>query len=250
LSEEAVQFSAKDGSLLRGILHLPDLAKAPGFICIHGLTLDHEMFADLGRMAAAAGILCLRFHMRGHGDSEGRLEEQGFEDEVDDARSALEYLGARAEIEAGRLGALGFSLGGAVAGVLSSRVALGALATWGSLLDTQRWTSLRYEQYGRPFEGMVRIWDEIPVSESLFNQAIANDPFTNVLDFKGPYFAAHGGRDRNHPQEKSIEVVEARLARGLPSEGFFPASSGHKFQVPEDQALLLEKTVDFFKASL
>jgi predicted acyl esterase len=250
LSEVAVEFAATDGSRLRGLLHLPTRAPAPGFICIHGLTLNHEMFAELGRRAADAGIACLRFHMRGHGDSEGALEAQGFEDEVADARNALEYLAARPELDAGRLGVLGFSLGGAVAAVLSARMEFKALATWASLLDTQRWTSLRYEQYGRPFEGMVRIWDEIPVSESLFDQAIALDPFTDVLDFKGPYFAAHGGRDRNHPQEKSIEAVELRLARGLPSEGYFPSLSGHKFQIPEDQALLVKKTLSFFKASL
>lgn len=253
------------GSTLRGVFHLPPPsgpgtcdwgeAKFPALACLHGLTLDHSFFEDLGKRLAAEGVALLRFNARGHGDSGGKLEEQGFEDEVDDLLEALTWLGAHPEVDRGRLGVLGFSLGGAVACVASARRAakgkpLKALATWGSLLDTSAWKNLREEQYGRIEGKIVRIWDDIPVATRLFEEAIAVNPYADGLAFPGPYFAAHALRDKAHPPAKSQELVAARLAAGLPAEGFFPPDSGHKFQKPEDFAELNARTAAFFKKNL
>ena len=94
-----------------------------------------------------------------------------------DAAAALDFLGSRPGLDPQRLGVLGFSSGsGAAAAVLSARRQLKALATWGSLLDTKNWTDLRFDQYGPPKDGVVEIWDGIPVSERLFTEAIASDP--------------------------------------------------------------------------
>lgn len=243
MSERPVEFGP-----LRGILH--DAGKGPAFACVHGLTLKHSMFADLGAMAEAAGISLLRFHLSGHHDSGGKLEEQGFLDQLADLLLALEFLGDQKGVDPARVGLLGFSMGGALAAVASKKAPLKALATWGSLWDTKRWTDARLEQYGAPDSGMVKIWDGIPVSARLFSEAIGLDPYQDALGFKGPFFAAHGGRDRNHPQEKSIELVAERKKLGLPAQGYFPERSGHKFQVPEDWNELNQKTLDFFKASL
>jgi dipeptidyl aminopeptidase/acylaminoacyl peptidase len=242
---------------LNGVFHdASDAASAsgsaagPAFACIHGLTLDHDMFAELGARAERLGISVLRFHMRGHFDSGGKLEEQGFEDEIADALDALSFLRAQPGVDPARVGLLGFSIGGAVAAVVSKRSPLKALATWGSLLDTARWKDERYAQYRGAEDGIVRIWDGIGVSARLFSEAIACNPFQDALDFGGPYFAAHGGRDRNHPQEKSMELVQKRQSLGRPAEGFFPPSSGHKFQNPQDRERLNAMTLDFFRRSL
>src|SRR5258708_7399540 len=154
---------------LRGVLH--DAGKGPAFACIHGLTLSHDMFASLGELAQEEGITVLRFHMRGHHDSQGRLEDQGFNDEVADALAALEYLEKQPGVDPARAGLLGFSIGGAVAAVASKRARLRALATWGSLLDTTRWKDERYAQYRAPQGGVVKIWDDIAVSSRLFTEA-------------------------------------------------------------------------------
>jgi dipeptidyl aminopeptidase/acylaminoacyl peptidase len=247
VSQRAVQFDS-GGSALKGVLH--EGGNGPGFVCVHGLTLSHEMFADLGALAEVAGISVLRFHLRGHHDSGGKLEEQGFLDQVADVAAAVEFMKAQPGLDPARVGLLGFSLGGAAACVASPRLGLKALATWASLFDTKRWQDERYSQYRGPLDGVIRIWDNIAVSVRLFKEAIGCDPFQDALNFPGPYFAAHGGRDRNHPQAKSIELVEARKKMGRPAEGYFPPASGHKFQVAEDWKLLNQKTLDFFKESL
>lgn len=243
MSETAVEFG-----LLKGVLH--GAGSSAGFVCIHGLTLKHDMFEELGRRADAAGLSVLRFHLRGHFDSGAKLEEQGFNDAVDDVLAGVEFLKSQAGMDPERVGLLGFSIGGAEASVASKKISIKALAIWGSLLDTRRWREERYAQYRKPKGGIIKIWDDIAVSDRLFSEAIACDPFQDALEYGGPFFAAHGGRDHNHPQEKSIELVEKRRALGLPAEGFFPADSGHKFMATQDRELLNQKTLDFFKAAL
>jgi dipeptidyl aminopeptidase/acylaminoacyl peptidase len=208
------------------------------------------MFEPLALAAEAQGIACLRFHMRGHGDSEGALEEQGFEAQVADAAAALDFLSSLPDLDPTRIGLLGFSLGGAVAAVLSARRPMKALALWGSLLDTKNWSGSRFDRYGKPENGVVKIWDDIPVSEELFSQALTNDPLADALAYPGPLFAGHGLKDQNHPPEKSQELVLRRQEAGLKAEGFFPPRSGHTFKVSEDKELLMAKTLAFFKANL
>lgn len=243
MSEVAVEFGP-----LKGILH--GAGSPAGFACIHGLTLHHDMFQELGRRAEAAGLSLLRFHLRGHHDSGGKLEEQGFNDAVEDVRAGVEFLKSQPGMDPSRVGLLGFSIGGAESAVLSKRTALKALAIWGSLLATAKWKEDRYQEYAVDEQGLVRIWGNIAVSHRLFKEATEQDPFQDALDFKGPLFVAHGGKDRNHPQSKSIELVAKRAERGLPVESYFPENSGHKFQPAEDREILNQKTLDFFKASL
>jgi dipeptidyl aminopeptidase/acylaminoacyl peptidase len=247
MPERAIEFLSA-GSRLKGVFH--DAGKGPAILCLHGLTLSHSMFQELGQKTEAEGLSLLRFHLRGHFDSEGSLEAQGFFDEIADASAAWDFMAGQSGVDPSRLGLLGFSLGGAVASMLSGQRQVKAFATWASLFDTSRWKQARVDQYGEAQRGIVRIWDGIGVSERLFSEAVGCNPYQEALQFPGPFFAAHGARDRNHPQEKSIELVAARKALGRQAEGFFPERSGHKFQVKEDWDRLQALSLDFFKRSL
>jgi hypothetical protein len=243
------------GAMLRGVLSRPDGDAKPGpaFVCLHGLTLSHAFFEGLAEQAAGRGLACLRFHARGHYDSGAKLEEQGFFDQVADLNAAFDFLGRQGEAAASRLGILGFSMGGAVAAVLAGRLGypkVKALAAWGSLWDTAYWKTAREEKYGKPENGLIKIWDEIPVSVRLFDEAVASQPIIDALNFGGPMFLAHGLKDKNHPPDKSVELAGQRQAAGRRTETFFAERSGHLFQVPEDKARLEQLCADFFRDTL
>lgn len=111
----------------------PDLAPgkpAPAVLLCQGMsgvrTLVLPQVADA---LAAQGIATLRFDYAGFGDSEG---ERGWIDpgaRVEDARCALAALLARGDVDPGRVGVYGHSLGGPVAiGVAAADVRVRALA--------------------------------------------------------------------------------------------------------------------------
>ena len=105
---------------LEGVLHLPrdSGVKVPGVVLCHphplyGGNMDNNVIVAVSRALNEQGIVALRFNFRGVGSSNGTFDNGA--GEQDDARAALAALVVRPEIDAGRLGIMGYSFGGMVA---------------------------------------------------------------------------------------------------------------------------------------
>src|SRR5918997_3639388 len=61
-------------------LDLPEGEPWGGLVILHGAGSRKENHADMGRAAAAAGLAAVRFDMRGHGATGGRLDGRAIED--------------------------------------------------------------------------------------------------------------------------------------------------------------------------
>src|SRR5581483_372633 len=107
------------GLSLAGILRVPEgpPARRAAFLVLHGFGSNK----DGGAAKAAAelltgfGYVTLRFDMRGCGASEGERGRVICLEQVEDTRSALEFLLTRPEVDPARIGVLGHSFGAAVA---------------------------------------------------------------------------------------------------------------------------------------
>jgi dienelactone hydrolase len=251
--ERAVELPGPGGQALRGILCLPEgSGPFPGLACFHGLTLTHAVFATVAPVLARAGLASLRLNFRGHGDSGGKLDEQGFEDQIADVVAGLRGLGSLPELDPKRLGLLGFSMGGAVCANAAKGLgqAVRALGLWAPLLKTQVWLEKRYETYGAPVNGKVSIWDGVVVNERLFSEGLGRDPLADAISFPGPALFIHGAKDRNHPQSASQEAVASRLVEQRETWCAFPAAAGHHFQDSASRQARDQLTASFFKSSL
>jgi pimeloyl-ACP methyl ester carboxylesterase len=83
-------------------------------ILLHGFggnRLDMKARADV---LARHGFGVLMYDLRGHGESEGDVRAFGWQD-VEDVKSALEFLSNREEVDPNKIGILGFSIGGQIA---------------------------------------------------------------------------------------------------------------------------------------
>lgn len=114
---EAVRIPSGELSL-EGVLHVPGRTPAPGVVVCHphplyGGDMTNGVVAGLCRALAGDGIAALRFNFRGVGASEGSYD--GGRGERDDAIAAMEWLRARPQIDATRLGLAGYSFGAIVA---------------------------------------------------------------------------------------------------------------------------------------
>ncbi len=113
---EDVSFITKDGLTLAGWLIKPDRSgkRTPTIIICHGLGANKSDFTDLAVFLARRGYLVLTFDFRAHGDSEGSRTSLGYHEQKD-VSAALHYLSSRPEVDQGRIGIFGFSLGGSTA---------------------------------------------------------------------------------------------------------------------------------------
>ncbi len=113
---EDVAFTSADGIPLKGWLVMPSQRhdRAPAVIICHGLGANKSDFTELAALLARRGYFVLLFDFRAHGESGGRRTSLGYHEQKDVA-AALAFLKGRQEIDAGRIGIYGFSLGGATA---------------------------------------------------------------------------------------------------------------------------------------
>ena len=89
-----------------------------------------DVFPQLSAAIERAGLATFRYDKRGVGGSAGDYFRSDFDDLLTDAVAAVEWLGARAEVDASRVIALGHSEGA----VVSVRVAAGAAPVAGVVL--------------------------------------------------------------------------------------------------------------------
>jgi uncharacterized protein len=113
----------------------------PAVIVLHGAGSRKENHADYARAAVAHDLAALTFDNRGHGETEGPLGDGV----VDDLRALAGWLAARPEIDGGRIGVRGSSMGGlfaihAAAGSddVAAAVAICPAAEWMLAEDVQR----------------------------------------------------------------------------------------------------------------
>jgi len=112
---EEVQFQS-DNLLLRGELHLPERKNCPGILMCHAMHSEGfrwlSLYRTFARKATERGFACLLFDFRGCGMSEGEFDYGWGEQR--DAKSALEFLLNRKEVNATSAFIVGRSLGGTI----------------------------------------------------------------------------------------------------------------------------------------
>lgn len=110
LQFEDAEFRAGDGLMLRG-WYIPAENSARTIIVCSGANGSMDADVSVAPWLHAAGFNVLLFDWRAHGKSEGQVVTLGF-DERYDLIAAVEYTKSKGTQ---RIGALGFSMGGAVA---------------------------------------------------------------------------------------------------------------------------------------
>jgi uncharacterized protein len=161
---------------------------------------------------AARGHAVLLLDYRGYGGNPGRPSEDGL---LADARAALAYLDARADVDADRVVLLGESLGtGVVAGLVGRP---GAPAGAGAADDTARGLPVVLRS---PFTELADVgraaYPFLPV------RLLLRDRFPVVEDLRGyagPVLVIAGDRDRIVPTALSREVAAALDAPFVAIEG-------------------------------
>ena len=159
MQEEKVQFYS-GGQKLAGILYVPDEAKerTPGIVLCQGYTGTKELFMDvLAQAFCGGGYPCLIFDYRGWGESEGQSGRLFPQEQCEDIRNAMAFLGTREMVDPERLGLYGTSFGGAnVIAVAAADERVKCVVACLAIGDGKRWLrSLRRLWEWREFLQLV-----------------------------------------------------------------------------------------------
>jgi pimeloyl-ACP methyl ester carboxylesterase len=106
-----VTFSSRDGLALSGWF-VPGKNRAT-IVITHGFSGNRLSGVPAARILNQAGFSVLLYELRGHGRSQNDTNTWGWV-EVNDLLGAVDYLRSRPDVDAERIGALGYSLGGQI----------------------------------------------------------------------------------------------------------------------------------------
>ncbi|MFH8662353.1 alpha/beta hydrolase family protein [Streptomyces afghaniensis] len=125
------------GLTLRSTLHIPEgpaETRWPTAVFVHGFSsnrLELPDFVAMSRLLEANGIASVRFDLSGHGESDGDFFDVTITGEIAETRAVLEAARAFDFVDPERIGLIGMSMGGVVAGIVAAEEpGIRALCLW------------------------------------------------------------------------------------------------------------------------
>lgn len=207
-----------DGLTLRSTLHVPDpSARRPTVVFVHGFSsnrLEHGgMFVQMSRLLESAGIASVRFDLSGHGESDGDFFDVTITGEIAQARSVVRAVRAFDFADPDRIGLVGMSMGGVVAGIVAAEEpGIRALCLWspaavapfeigsGFLKGRDIGAQLREQGY---FDA-----DSHRTSPALVEDITRLDVYGRSAAYGGPVRIIHGDKDDIAPIEYARRYLD------------------------------------------
>ena len=188
-------------------------AGAPAILLLHGNGSNRGSMHESGAWLNSQGYAVLAIDFRGHGQSTAARKSFGLF-EADDARAALDWL--RKENPGGRIGVIGYSLGGA-ATLLGHRGPLPADA----IVLEGVYPDIRHAIYNR-LTLRIGNWPATAIEPLLSYQSLLRfgvsppslSPMDALARVNVPVMIVGGGDDRNTPPSETIAMYEAVKTHG------------------------------------
>jgi alpha-beta hydrolase superfamily lysophospholipase len=210
------QIASRDG--LAYSLWLPDRSRA-GIVILHGAGSCKESHYDFARKALALGFAALSFDQRGHGDSEGPMDDRAVQDVASMAALLREATGDPELPIALR----GSSMGGLLA-ILAAEES-GADAVVAICPATAE--GLRRGLHAGAFSFEA----DVPAVDALLASA---DLHATVAQLRAPVLLLHAEGDERVPVEHSRELA---THLGHPESRLIAVPGGHHRSVQHDDEL-------------
>jgi fermentation-respiration switch protein FrsA (DUF1100 family) len=244
---EQVELHTADGLQLASWFTPPD-ERGAAVIFVHGLGSNRGELLDEAELLVKRGYGALLIDLRNHGSSQGELTTLGF-DEVLDVEAAYRYLANRSDVDAGRIGLLGNSMGAIV--VIRAAARLPSIR---AVVAQSGLTSLE-DNIGHSFQAVTRL-PKFPfaplvilIGEWRAGVAISQvRPIDDVRTYRSQAILfIHGEADQVVPPINSLQLFEAALE---PKELYIVPGGGHGGLLNADPIGYEAKLADFYDQHL
>jgi dipeptidyl aminopeptidase/acylaminoacyl peptidase len=254
--ENAIEIISR-GQTMRGFLHRPHnfsaAQRVPAVLIFHGFTGNsiesHRLFVKTARVLAASEMCVLRFDFVGSGNSDGDFENATIESEIDDALTAISWLGTQAGVDRTRLALVGLSLGGLVATCAAARSQqIKSLVLWAATAGFAQRREYWEADLSRRFLPQQNAYD---FGGNLVGRAFADDatktlPLQEAAKFTGNALILHGDNDA------TVDVSDAReYSQALKNSRLhIITGADHTFNSFAWESELLHETAAFLRENL
>ncbi|WP_042281884.1 S9 family peptidase [Nocardiopsis alba] len=258
---EAVEFPARDGLPLHGLLTLPvgvAPERLPLVLLVHGGPWMHDTWGynPQAQLLANRGHAVLQVNFRGstgYGRRHTTAAIGQFAGAMhDDLLDAVDWAVGRGYADPDRIGIMGGSYGGyaALVGVTFTPDRFAAAVDIVGIADLASFMR-NLPPFSRPY--LMTSWyayvgdPDIPEQEV---DMLERSPISRVDKITTPLLVAHGANDVRVMQGESDKIVASLEERGVPVEYLLAEDEGHGFANPENEIRLQEAILRHFEKHL
>ncbi|WP_431887600.1 S9 family peptidase [Nocardiopsis alba] len=258
---EAVEFPARDGLPLHGLLTLPvgvAPERLPLVLLVHGGPWMHDTWGynPQAQLLANRGHAVLQVNFRGstgYGRRHTTAAIGQFAGAMhDDLLDAVDWAVAQGYADPDRIGIMGGSYGGyaALVGVTFTPDRFAAAVDIVGIADLASFMR-NLPPFSRPY--LMTSWyayvgdPDIPEQEV---DMLERSPISRVDKITTPLLVAHGANDVRVMQGESDKIVASLEERGVPVEYLLAEDEGHGFANPENEIRLQEAILRHFEEHL
>lgn len=210
-------------------------------VLFHGFADDMDGAGDLMKRLAAElgthGVASLRINFRGEGDRHRTNITSTFHSRVEDGSKALGFVRAQPGVAVGRIGLMGWSLGGATAIEVASRETNQprCLVLWSSssgdlhqALTTGSFAPVAAEAAARGIGSMpIPGWKTVTLRREFFDSYRGFHTDVALARFRGAFLSVRGTEDYLPAHETEF----LRVVKGHPRDALLIGGADHIFNV-------------------
>jgi hypothetical protein len=270
VDHQVSSIASLDGLKLAATLTLAEEAPIRAVVFVHGGGVTREeggFFTRLAAGLAGAGVASLRFDLRGHGESEGRMEDLTLACVLNDIRVALAAV--REATGAAKISLLGASFGGGICAYYAAKrpAELDRLVLLNPQLDYKKRTidnrPFWENDYLKPDaarqladQGYLNFSPSIRHGRAIFNEVFWFDVVDVLGQITAPTLIVHGTRDTLVPIESTLSALarfrtEHRLVQIEGAQHGFAVHDDPQYLHPrsqEWQALVIRTVTEWITA--
>lgn len=242
------------GEKIFATLELPaDVENPPFVVVIHGYASNkvgsHRAYVDLAEGLSKVGIGCLRFDMRGCGDSEGSLSRMSVDDFVSDLKVVCEYLEGEGHR---RVGFFGSSFGGAIALFVASQFPLvRSLVLWAPMASGKLWHQDWIKLHPEHVHDPLTTYLGIAIDPKFRDQFPLLDAAKEVEKLKElPLLHLHGAQDQVISLAHQKAFQDHRRGATARTEFVTYPDAGHRLGLSQGTQKVITKSIRWFQETL
>ena len=186
------------GKTLRGYLDYPDNFNGEVLVFFHGFTgnkSEHAYhFRNFSRIISKDGYASIRMDFSGNGESDGEFYDFTYDTMISEAKQMIDYAFKLDGVK--KVSLLGFSMGGAVASIMSSVYGnrLSKVILWSAAANIKDHIKKYYET-GVKLDNGNSMHGNFELSKEMYETIDKCEPMKGIEKFTNPVLLCHGRSD-------------------------------------------------------